>query len=121
MTEKQETYIQYLITDFTDYLDKISSHPGRTIDGRFLIQEQALSALKSDLYADKASINKRQASQIISALNAYSPKKRVEQILRLTFLKNVKRLKDHLISKRINPSNLSRVRHQITPQTLERV
>ena len=113
MTEKQEAYIEDLIEEFSDYLERISNHPNRTIDARFIIQEQTLSALKSDFYTDKASLTSRQASQTISALNAYSERSRVEIILRLTFFKNVKRLKDHLVSKGINPYNLSTIRHQV--------
>ena len=118
MTQQQKAYIEYLILDFTDYLNRIANHRYSTIDGRYFIQDKALASLKSDFYADKASLTSRQALQIISALNAYSPKKRVEQILRLTFLENVKRLKDHLVTVGINPSNLSSARHRITPETL---
>lgn len=113
MTEKQEAYIKDLIEGFSDYLERISHHANRTSDARFIIQEQTLAALKSDFYTDKASLTSRQASQIISTLNAYSAQSRVELILRLTFLKNVKRLKDHLVSKGINPSNLSAIRRQV--------
>ena len=116
MTDKQKNYIEYLILGLTDYLERVANN--RTIDGRYFIQEKTLAALKNDFYADNASITKRQASQIISALNAYSPRKRTEQILRLTFLESIKRLSCHLVTCRINPSNLSAVRHQITPQIL---
>ncbi len=114
MTYKQETLIYDLISDFTDYLEKIASHPHKPIDARFIIQEQTLAALTSDFHAQKANLTSRQASQIISALNAYSSKSRVEFILRLTFLQNVKRLKNHLVSKGINPSNLSTIRSQVS-------
>ncbi len=116
MTEKQEVYIEYLITSFTHYLKRFSNHRYR--DGRYFIQEKTLAALKSDFYADKESLTSRQASQISIKLNAYSPRSRVEQILALTFLENVKRLSYHLVSKGINPSNLSAARRQITPETL---
>ncbi len=118
MTDKQKNYIEYLILDLTDYLDRIANNPYTTIDGRYFIQEKTLAALKNDFYADNSNLTSRQASQIISALNAYSPRKRTEQILRLTFLESIKRLSCHLVMKGINPSNLSAVRHQITPQIL---
>ena len=117
MTEKQEAYIEYIITSLANYLKRMANHP-KKIDGRYLIQEKTLAALRRDFYANKANLTSRQASQIISALNAYSPRNRVEQILRLTFLENVKHLKNHLVIKGINPSNLSLVRHQVTPETL---
>lgn len=44
MTEKQETVMRYLITDFADYLGKVANHPYNTIDGRYLIQGKALTA-----------------------------------------------------------------------------